>query len=390
MRIVMIGQNGIPARQGGVERHVEELSTRLARFARNEVTVYTRPHFTGSWRRSYKGVRLVPLRSIPTKSLDTITHTLRSVLHALLFVRPDVYHFHGVGPTTLAWMPRVFAPRATVVSTFHSQDRFNRKWGILGRIFLYFGEWATMRFPHRTIAVSRSLQQIARREYATEIEYVPNGVDIRRTRKTDRLKKHGLKRDGYVLVVSRLIPLKRVHEIVEAYKHIKTDMPLVIVGGSSYSDDYVEELQQLAQEDKRVKLLGVQTGEALAQLFRSARLFVTASETEGLPITLLEAAYSGAPLVVSDITEHEEILAEDEGRFFIPGNETQLVKAIRDSLRYDGSETAKARRRKLQRRIATEYDWNKIGEAVECVYEKAATDCRVHEQHAPATQTKVA
>ena len=45
MRIAMIGQKGIPATYGGIERHVEEIGARLAERG-HEVVIYARPHYT--------------------------------------------------------------------------------------------------------------------------------------------------------------------------------------------------------------------------------------------------------------------------------------------------------------------------------------------------------
>ena len=36
-----------------------------------------------------------------------------------------VIHYHGVGPATLAWIPRLFKPKAKVVVTLHALDRQN-------------------------------------------------------------------------------------------------------------------------------------------------------------------------------------------------------------------------------------------------------------------------
>ncbi len=97
----MIGQKGIPfISDGGVERHVEELATRLAARG-HKISAYVRPRFIVSGQKNYKGVRLISLPSIPTKNLDTITHTFLATLH-VLFQKVDVIHYHGVGPSTLA------------------------------------------------------------------------------------------------------------------------------------------------------------------------------------------------------------------------------------------------------------------------------------------------
>jgi len=44
LRIAMIGQRGVPATFGGVERHVEELGSRLAARG-HEVIVYARTNY---------------------------------------------------------------------------------------------------------------------------------------------------------------------------------------------------------------------------------------------------------------------------------------------------------------------------------------------------------
>src|SRR5260221_7652987 len=149
MRIAMIGCKGIPASSafgGGIETHVEELSTRLAERG-HRVTVYVRPYANAEKKKSWKGVRLVTLPTIREKSLDAITHTLISTIH-VLFQRVDIIHYHGVGPSTLAWIPRIFKPSARVVVTFHSRDRFHEKWGAFARAYLAYGEWTAVTFPH--------------------------------------------------------------------------------------------------------------------------------------------------------------------------------------------------------------------------------------------------
>ena len=51
MKIAVIGSKGLPAKAGGIERHVEELATRLVKRG-FDVTAYTRPWYTGSERKS--------------------------------------------------------------------------------------------------------------------------------------------------------------------------------------------------------------------------------------------------------------------------------------------------------------------------------------------------
>ncbi len=205
MRIYMIGQKGIPARGGGIERHVEELATRLAKRG-HEVFVYCRAHYTPSGISSYKSIRLIHLPTIRSKHLDAIVHTLFASIH-VLFQRADIIHYHAVGPALLLWIPRLFKRSAKVFFTFHCQDYHHEKWGFVARLSLRLGEASGCRFAHAVIAVSKTLARYAWTAYQCNATYIPNGAPSRRGLSSSGiLRRLGLTKGGYILAVARLIP----------------------------------------------------------------------------------------------------------------------------------------------------------------------------------------
>ncbi|MEQ1834567.1 MAG: glycosyltransferase, partial [Candidatus Eisenbacteria bacterium] len=72
MRVAMIGQKGIPATYGGIERHVDEIARRLVPRG-IDVDVFCRLYYTppGS---EYHDIGLLRRPSIHTTHLDTVTH----------------------------------------------------------------------------------------------------------------------------------------------------------------------------------------------------------------------------------------------------------------------------------------------------------------------------
>ena len=102
MKIAFIGQKGIPAISGGIEKHVEEVAVRMAEKG-HDVFVYARKHYTDKTIKKYRKVNIIHIPSIPTKHLDAISHTFFSTLH-VLFSRYDIVHYQGIGPNLLNWI----------------------------------------------------------------------------------------------------------------------------------------------------------------------------------------------------------------------------------------------------------------------------------------------
>jgi len=369
MKIALIGQKGIPATWGGVEKHVEQLTQRLADFG-HEVLVYNRAHYVvpeavAAFQKAYPTVRLITRPSLKSKHFDAITHTFFATVHAIK-ENVDVYHFHSVGPSLLSWMPRLFRPRARVITTFHSPDRLHQKWGFFARLVLTIGEYTAMRFAHRTITVSHDLEKYAQSRYGKAPVYIPNGVNMpQRVRPSMIAAQFGLKENDYILVVTRLIPHKGVHHLIAAFKTLNTTKKLVIVGDSAYTDEYVKQLHQQAQGDNRIVFTGFQTGRMVEELYSNCTLYVQPSESEGLSISLLEAGSYGKCILTSDIPSNAEVV-QGYGYLFRNADVNDLAKQLQMLL--DHPERVEQAGKALAARVESEYDWKHVATRVERLY----------------------
>jgi glycosyltransferase involved in cell wall biosynthesis len=378
MKIAMIGQKGIPAIYGGIERHVEELSVRLVGLG-HQVVVYTRPYFTAKQLETYRGVSLVSLRSIKTKHLDAISHTFFATLHAVRS-NVDVIHYHGVGPSLLSFLPKLLGSKAKVVSTFHCVDRKHQKWGLFARLLLRAGEYASAHYPDQTIVVSKTLQHYVAAEFGTSSVYIPNGIEpqpLRATRASGALERFALQPRQYIISVSRLIPHKGIHYLISAFRSMKTEKKLVIVGDGFFTDEYVQYLHELAAGDPRIIFTGFQTGQELRELFTNAAVYVLPSEAEGLPIALLEAASYSVPLVASDIPENIEVLTATPrslGLSFRTGDVDDLRRVLQQALRRPSAMKTMAKH--ARNIVNSKYNWDDVSKNTEAVYRRLVGEMR--------------
>jgi len=126
LKIAMIGTKGIPAKWGGIEVYVQEISERLAKKG-HTVSVYSRKWFSGNIKK-HIGIKVIKTPTIRTKSTDALLHGLTSSLHAA-FSQYDIVHFHGMASYFYPFIPRMTGKKTVV--TMHANSWVEPKWNIL-------------------------------------------------------------------------------------------------------------------------------------------------------------------------------------------------------------------------------------------------------------------
>lgn len=395
MKVAFIGQKGVPATQGGVEKHVQELAVRLHQ-AKHDVVVYARPDYVGKPAGKYhlvngklqkrgQGLRVIILPSLPTKYFDTISHTLISILHAV-WSDAEILHFQGDGPSLLIWLPKLLWPKIKIVATFHSADRFHQKWGPIARGFLKLGERLLCTVADEVIVVGRVLQQYVKTAYGRETHFIPNGVAPATISKRDQQKIlhcFGLTDGRYIFMVSRLVQHKGAHHLIRAFQKLgRTDYDLVIAGAAAFTDAYVKSLYALAKNNRRIHFVGLQTGKKLAALYRGARVTVQPSESEGLSLVVLEAIAQSERVLVSDIPENLEIV-DDFVPTFRSGDVVDLTRKLSQALKTDVSTLLK----ETKIALLVPYHWDAIVKETAKLYRQVGSWsvlARCHPDRSPA------
>jgi glycosyltransferase involved in cell wall biosynthesis len=358
VRVAFIGGRGVVSKYSGIESYYEQAGSELARLG-HEVTVYCRSYFTSPIK-VHNGMRVRRLPTIRSKHLETFVHTLLSTAHAMISDY-DVVHYHCLGPALFSFLPRLMGKKTVV--TVQGLDWQRSKWGRFASGVLRLGEAAAVSAPDATMVVSRTLQQHYREKYSRETIYVPNGAAVAPARLPRRLMEWDLLPDNYILFLGRFSPEKNCHLLIKAFEKLNTTMKLVLAGGSSHSDDYVENLKR--HESSNIRFLPWVSGDDLNQLLSNAAVFVLPSAIEGLSLALLDAMAAGVCVLTSDIPENNEVV-KGVGFTFHNGDEHDLERML-DVLVHDPQLRRQAGARERER-IVGEYQWPLIARSIEKAY----------------------
>lgn len=298
MKIAILGTRGIPARYGGFETFADQLSQRLVAHG-HQVTVYCRRPFTRPDDVVDPRIRRVILPTISEKHLDTPFHTFISVIH-VLFSDAEVALICNAANGPWAWIPRL-AGKPTVLNV-DGLDRTRRKWNVFARAALTICEAFAAITPTRIVTDAELMREYYWRRYHARSTMIAYGAEV--PQGCDRLEGFDLTSGKYILYVSRFEPENNPELVIEAYRRVQTDWPLVMVGGSTYDPAYAERLKSRA--DPRVIFPGFVYGPGYWELVVNAGLYVFACEVGGVHPALIEAMVARRPVLYLDTPENRE------------------------------------------------------------------------------------
>jgi glycosyltransferase involved in cell wall biosynthesis len=169
------------------------------------------------------------------------------------------------------------------------------------------------------VAVSRHVRERIREFYSRDSDVVYPPVDTEKWTPPGNPGVQG----GFDLIVSALVPYKRIDMAIAAYRRL--GFPLRIAGTGS------ESRRLRAVSARNIEFLGWQSDKSLLELYRTCRLLVFPGE-EDFGIVPLEAQACGKPVVafgVGGVTE--TVVPGVTGEFFTDAHEDALADAVQRS-----------------------------------------------------------
>ncbi len=176
---------------------------------------------------------------------------------------------------------------------------------------------------------SRTLQRIATEIWRLppgNLHYIPNGIDLTHFETaTPAPLPPG---DGPVVgTIAALRPEKNLARLINAFARLRRLRParLVIVGDGPER----QALQTLASSLGIAQDIQFAGHSLTPERFLAAfDIFVLSSDTEQMPLTLLEAMAAGLPIAATDVGDVRAMLAAANAPFVVPRNEEALARAM--------------------------------------------------------------
>jgi glycosyltransferase involved in cell wall biosynthesis/GT2 family glycosyltransferase len=321
-RVLMVTPRS-PLSQGGVERHVMEVSRRAAAAGAHVEVLCTEPGGPALREEQRDGVRIRTVRAWPAnrdwclapriwremsrqpwdvvhvQSYHTFVAPL-AMLRALTLGIPYVVTFHGGG---------------------HSSEARNRVRG-LQRALLR----PLLKRAQRLVAVARFEIDQYGEELGVPAEkfvLIPNGTDLAFSASASS---NGQPQGPPAIAsIGRLERYKGHHRVIDAFPYVLEGEPqarLLVVGTGPYEPDLREQARQLGIAAS-VEFTSTPADQptAMAELLQGVSLVVLLSEFETHPLVALEAAAAGKRLLVANSSGLAE-LAEDGFARAIPLDES--------------------------------------------------------------------
>lgn len=138
-------------------------------------------------------------------------------------------------------------------------------------------------------------------------------------------EKYGLTGKRVLLSVSRLVDLKNLHRVIDAFAQSKTDATLVMVGDGPERESLEEHAKKV---NKKIIFTGRFDGDDLYAWYSMAGVFILASYLEPFGATTNEALLAGCRMIVSEKAGSSCLVNKTNGEIVDPMNVEGMASAI--------------------------------------------------------------
>ena len=365
LKISIIGSRGYPYVYSGYETLIKELSERLV--ARGcEVTVYCHRNLFNKKPALVKGIKLVYVPTIESKSLSQLIHSFLSMCHAVTSDADVIFAVNAAnGPFGL--ISKIF--RKPTAINVDGLEWLRPKWKGLGaKYFKIAARLSTILFD-QIINDSDEMRKVYLNLFKKESVVIAYGATVIKSEELSLIKQWPITPKEYYLVVGRMIPDNNADIIVKGFLASNSSKKMVVVGDVFYKDNYADKLKAL--KDERLIFTGyINDSDVLAALYHHSYMYVHGHEFGGTNPTMIKAMAYGCGILALNTVFNKEMLNNDSYGIYFDKNQ----EAVRRQINYADQHPYKIKqlRQKSQLGITDKYNWDCITDQYLEVFKRLA------------------
>lgn len=273
-----------------------------------------------AWKAKLKEIG-VPLFSLK-KNCKIDLKNIWQIYKTITSLKPDIVHTH-LGADVYGKIAARMAGIKAIVSSEHNINKSERK--IITSLKKITAKWSDVIFP-----VSQAVKNDAMARYnlsSEKLVVIYNGIDINYFNNNNPKNNNLVKDEIIIGAMGRLSTQKGFAHLIEAAEKIRYKNYRILIAGIGELEDELRAQISVLKLNEKISLVGkVEPRDFLKKI----DIFVFPSLWEGLGLVALEAAAMGKPIVASATGGISEIISNESGYLFEPGNESDLADKINE------------------------------------------------------------
>jgi len=261
-------------------------------------------------------------------------------------IKPDIIHSHGIRADGILSKLKTNALKVATVHSFLDDD-YSMAYGRLKGKLMAAIDISSLKKMSVCVGVSQSVATYLTKKFGVKNTVgVPNGIDtkiffpISEPEKAVLREKLSMpKTSKIVLSTGSLSDRKNPIFLIKQWRiaaESLSEYHLYIIGAGKLYDECVNS----ANGSENVHIIGHKDN--VVEYLQAGDFYVSASKSEGISLSILEAAACGLPLLLTDIPPFKEVLSYNEniGRCYREGDGNDFIKTFMELVNTD-KETSK-------------------------------------------------
>ena len=356
--VAFCGTRGLPARYGGFETAVDEITRRFVQKGYSCVVFSRLSSGDGAAPEYLEGRRLIYVRGSSRRELDTFFAAFQTGWH-LLRHRGEYDYVFWFNNANLPGILLTLLARIPLSVNTNGLEWRRPKWSWPFKAYYFLSSFLICRLCDSLISDAREIQSYYKRTFRKASHFIPNGSPrvpaVPPEKKPSVLARYGLEPGRYFLQITRFEPDNLPLDTAVAFRAaglVRDGFKLLLVGYQRETP-YARRIKAMSGKDGILVADAVYDPEALAVLRENCFCYVHGNFVGGTNPALLEAMASCPRVLAIDVAFSREVLG-DTGYFFTPSNMAASFRSVLGR---------PERTAGMRDRVRVRYRWDSVAES---------------------------